>query len=127
MSATLAPTAPTEFFTSGNAKGLQALRNRLAGKEAFGFDPIGIEALRFQIRRLEAILAAVPTASAATPIKLFVEEDDEAIDTTLEAFVADNGLSEADAAVIRREVILGRGVFIGGGGAAPAYAIHRAA
>jgi len=56
-----------------------------------------------------------------TPIKLYIE-DDEAIDTTLELFLPQ--FDAKTAAAIRLEVVLHRGVYIGGGGASPAFAVH---
>jgi hypothetical protein len=62
----------------------------------------------------------------STLITVYVE-DDEPFDITLDAFLADNadGIDASVATEIRFSVA-SNGIFIGGGGAAPAFCIHRA-
>ena len=60
-----------------------------------------------------------------TAIKLFIEDDD-VIETTLEIFLDENEIDGEEAAEIRTEVVLNRGVYIGGGGAAVAFSLHLA-
>lgn len=57
-----------------------------------------------------------------TTITVYVE-DDEPFDTDLDSFLADN----AEGLDVRelRFTLASNGMFIGGGGAAPAFAVHR--
>lgn len=50
-------------------------------------------------------------------------EDDEPFDTDLASFLRDN-VGDVDATELRF-TLASNGVFIGGGGAAPAFAVHR--